>query len=76
MNKDEITFEGDDLHVDIHVMCCDNDKFNAHVTIELSMELEKAKDLLGMFPEFHTVIIKMVKKEPKYIDREMDGEEI
>lgn len=70
MNENEITFEGEDLHVDVHVMCCDKDKFNAHVTIELSMELEKAKELLGMFPEFHTVVIKMIKKEPRYIDRE------
>ncbi|MCE7738927.1 MAG: hypothetical protein GPJ50_06085 [Candidatus Heimdallarchaeota archaeon] len=58
------------MHVDVHVMCCDKDKFNAHVTIELSIELEKAKELLGMFPEFHTTIIRMTKKEPKYISRE------
>ena len=70
MSKDEIIFEGEDLHVDVHVMCCDKDKFNAHVTIELSMELEKAKELLGMLPEFHTVSVKMIKKEPTYIDRE------
>lgn len=75
MNKDEITFEGEDLHATVHVMCCDKDKFNAHVTIELTMELEKAKELLGMFPEFHTVAIKMVKTEPRYVDREMTGEE-
>ena len=72
MNRNEIIFEGEDLHIDVHVMCCDKDKFNAHVTIELSTELEKAKDLLGMFPEFHTVIIKMAKKEPTYIDREVE----
>ena len=76
MTKDEIVFEGEDLHVDVRVMCCDKDKFNAHVTIELSMELEKAKELLGMFPNFHTVAIKMVKKEPRYVDREMTEERI
>ena len=75
MSDNEIVFEGEDLHVDVHVMCCDKDKFNAHVTIELSMELEKAKELLGMLPEFHTVDIKMIKKEPRYIDRERIYEE-
>ena len=75
MSENEIRFDGEDLHVNVHVMCCDDDKFNAHVTIELSMELEKAKELLGMFPNFHTVAIKMVKEEPRYVDREMVEEE-
>lgn len=69
IGRDKIEFEVEDIHVNVEVMCCDKDKFNAYVEMKFDMELERAKDLLAMFPEFHTAKIKIEKTEPKLVNR-------